>query len=237
MNYLLEIKAFYDLVQIKPLPTGAIVLWHALMSINNQCAWCEWFTAPNRAIEARTGLSRSTIFAARNTLIQAGMIEYRSRKTKAPMYKMLSLTLSHFAQATAQDTEQDTEQDTKQDTRPLNKQKHKQKLSPNGDNNPPYPPTALDEAIERFKAHRAKLKKPMTDHAVDLLRKKLAEMAADEETQIAILDQSIFNGWQGVFHLRDDAQPGKASGGGDRLAHLRAMYDKYERQERQNEIQ
>ena len=117
------------------------------------------------------------------------------------------------------------------------KDKKKTKKSPNGDINPPYPPTALDEAIERFKAHRAKLKKPMTDHAVDLLRKKLAEMAADEETQIAILDQSIFNGWQGVFHLRDDAQPGKASGGGDRLAHLRAMYDKYERQERQNEIQ
>ena len=109
--------------------------------------------------------------------------------------------------------------------------------SPNGDNNPPYPPTALDEAIERFKVHRKGLKKPMSDHAVDLLRKKLADMAADEETQIAILDQSIFNGWQGVFHLRDDAQPGKASGGGDRLAHLRAMYDKYSKLEAQNEIQ
>ena len=59
MNYLAEIKTFYDLVQVKQLSTGQIALWHALMAINNKCAWIEWFTVPNIMLELNTGMSRS----------------------------------------------------------------------------------------------------------------------------------------------------------------------------------
>lgn len=59
MNYLAEIKAFYDLVPIKRLSTGQIALWHALMAINNKCAWIEWFTVSNLTLELNTGLSRN----------------------------------------------------------------------------------------------------------------------------------------------------------------------------------
>ena len=69
------------------------------------------------------------------------------------------------------------------------------------------PLTPLEGAIEDFKAHRKQLKKPMTDRAVHLLRNELEKLApSDEAKQIAIIEQSIANGWQGVFELKTDAR-------------------------------
>ena len=59
----------------------------------------------------------------------------------------------------------------------------------------------LAEALAAFAEHRKKLKKPMTDRAKELLLSKLSKMASTEQEQIAILNQSIVNGWQGVFAL------------------------------------
>ena len=66
MNYLTEIKGFYDLVQIKQLSTGQIALWHGLMHINNKCNWNEWFTVANLTLQLVTGLSRAGINKNRN---------------------------------------------------------------------------------------------------------------------------------------------------------------------------
>ena len=137
MNYMAEIKAFYDLVQVKQLSTGQIALWHALMHINNKCAWIEWFTVPNLTLELHTGLSRKGIYNARNTLKQYGIIDFKNNGTKATSYKMISLlnntqvstqrntqdksTLQHFTQDTTQGTTQDTTQATTQDSATLNK--------------------------------------------------------------------------------------------------------------------
>jgi hypothetical protein len=42
----------------------------------------------------------------------------------------------------------------------------------------------------------------MTDRAKELLLSNLSKMASTEQEQIAILNQSIMNGWQGVFPLK-----------------------------------
>ena len=62
----------------------------------------------------------------------------------------------------------------------------------------------LAEALNAFAEHRKKLKKPMTDYAKKLLLKKLQKLSTSEGGQIAILNQSIANGWQGVFPLERD---------------------------------
>ena len=62
----------------------------------------------------------------------------------------------------------------------------------------------LADALNAFAEHRKKLKKPMTDYAKELLLKKLQKLAKTEQDQIAILNQSIENGWQGVFPLGGD---------------------------------
>ena len=88
MNYLAEILAFYDLVQVKQLSTGQIALWHALMAINNRCTWIEWFTVPNLTLELNTGMSRSGVLKARNALKQYGLIDFKVNGTKATNYKI-----------------------------------------------------------------------------------------------------------------------------------------------------
>ena len=116
MNYLLEIKAFYERLQVNPLSTGQIALWHALMNINNKCAWREWFTVPNITLELNTGLTRQSIVKSRNLLKQLGYIDFRTNSTKATSYKMLTM-LNNL-----QDSLQVGLQDSLQDSLPLNKQ-------------------------------------------------------------------------------------------------------------------
>ena len=49
----------------------------------------------------------------------------------------------------------------------------------------------------------------MTDRAVTLLINKLNDMSPIVAEQIEILNQSIVNGWQGIFPLKDQKQPAK----------------------------
>lgn len=88
MNYITEIKAFYDLLLSKPLSTGQIALWHALMHINNKCAWAKWFTVPNQTLELLTGLTCRSILNARNVLKQVGLIDFKTNGTKATSYTL-----------------------------------------------------------------------------------------------------------------------------------------------------
>ena len=66
---------------------------------------------------------------------------------------------------------------------------------------------ALNQAIIQFVEFRKSIKKPMTEHAVDLMIKKLQKMTPDIEKQIEIINQSILNGWQGIFPLKEETQP------------------------------
>lgn len=93
MNYIKQIKAFYELVEINPLSTGQIALWSALMHINNKCSWIEWFSASSSRLQEITGLSESGISKARNVLKQRGFIDYKksSNRKIAPKYKIIEL--------------------------------------------------------------------------------------------------------------------------------------------------
>ena len=62
----------------------------------------------------------------------------------------------------------------------------------------------LKDAMNAFVEMRKAMKKPMTPRAVSLLVSKLKEMASDEATQIAIINQSVMNGWLSVYPLKAD---------------------------------
>jgi len=68
-----------------------------------------------------------------------------------------------------------------------------------------YDDTDLDKAFADYVSMRKQIKKPMTDHAVELAKKKLNELSGgDTETAIKILEQSVMNSWQGLFELKKD---------------------------------
>lgn len=66
--------------------------------------------------------------------------------------------------------------------------------------------TPLEIALDDFAKHRKAMKKPLTDKARELTIKELEKLApGDEAMQIAIINQSIQRGWQGVFELKEDS--------------------------------
>lgn len=66
------------------------------------------------------------------------------------------------------------------------------------------PDEELNTAILSFIENRKKLKKPMTDRAIELMLKHLFEMSQDADEQIAILNQSIEGGWTNIYPLKKE---------------------------------
>lgn len=97
MNYLLEIKAFYDKLEVKPLSPSAIALWHALMHIGNKTGWVEEFSVAVSVLSLKSGLSERSVSNARNELKTKGYIHFRSRSgNRSALYQMISLP-AYFA--------------------------------------------------------------------------------------------------------------------------------------------
>jgi DnaD/phage-associated family protein len=112
MNYIKEINSFYDWLLYNTLSTGAIALWHALMSINNKAGWADEFTVANLVLQGLTGLSRQGLDKARNVLIQKGLVQYKKgTSNQAGKYKMVRLDSQKVG--TVVDTQQNTKEGIK----------------------------------------------------------------------------------------------------------------------------
>lgn len=62
----------------------------------------------------------------------------------------------------------------------------------------------LDKAFSDYVEFRKKIKKPMTDRAIELAKRNLEKLADNDSDRIEILNQSIMNGWLGLFELKKD---------------------------------
>ena len=132
MNYLAEIKAFYDRLELNPQPNTAIALWHALMSIANKAGWPDTFTVASSVLGLRSGLNASALKRARNKLATDGFIEWKSRGGNlAAQYKINSLVVQNYSTNAPQ-----FEPQSELQIAPINKQRHKHKQ-----NTPPISPT------------------------------------------------------------------------------------------------
>ncbi|WP_404451965.1 DnaD domain protein [Virgibacillus necropolis] len=118
MNYIKELNAFKDWVQVNELSANATLLWHTLMMINNTTGWKKQFNAPNALVGNLSGLSVQKINEARKQLMEHQLITCENgKKGKAPVYGIIS-----FFNTTEQFSEQSSEQSR-------NILKHKQKES------------------------------------------------------------------------------------------------------------
>lgn len=87
--------------------------------------------------------------------------------------------------------------------------------------NPPLPPAAAPPVVlppglapetwKAFKAHRQRLRAPLTRHAEELLIRKLAGFCTDGADPNAVVELAIERGWKGLFPVngsRSDASAG-----------------------------
>jgi DNA replication protein DnaD len=60
----------------------------------------------------------------------------------------------------------------------------------------------LIQAITDFVEMRKKLKKPMTDKAIEMMLKKLSRLGDTDEKKIAILQESVMKSWTDIYELK-----------------------------------
>lgn len=65
----------------------------------------------------------------------------------------------------------------------------------------------LHEALIAFEEMRKKIRKPLTERAKQLALSNLRKLSTDEETQIAIVNQSVLHGWQAFYALKQEETP------------------------------
>lgn len=169
-NYISEIRSFYNLLDVKPISTGQIALWYALMHINNLSNWSEWFTVANSKLEFYSGLSRSGIQKARNSLKQYGIIDFKPNGKKATSYKLISLCIANSNQDSNQVGNQDSNQSSNQNSGTYNKQKQKQKPKQKENNKEIY-----EQIIEYLNDKTGRHYKSTINKTVALIDSRLAE--------------------------------------------------------------
>lgn len=76
--------------------------------------------------------------------------------------------------------------------------------------------TELQKAFDAYLEMRKKIKKPATDRAIELVKKKVNRLApGNVQLAIDILNQSILNGWQDVYELKTEGTFIKGKNGKD----------------------
>lgn len=82
-------------------------------------------------------------------------------------------------------------------------------------------PEELKPVARNFVEHRKQLKAPMTGHALDMAIRKAKRLANDDLSEtVEILEQSIMNGWKGVFELSKPNTKAQTGGRRDLFARL-----------------
>ncbi len=220
MNYISEINGFERWLETHQLPMTAQLLWYKLIYWSSRAGWPEWTQVDNRRLMVSLQITREASLAEnRERLVNAGLIAYQKGKKGSPgRYRIISFegnTTKCTYNLNVQNVvypEVYSEVYSEVQTVAINKEKEKKKLKKSISKDIPekYAQNPeLDAAVREFIAYRKSRKKPMTDRAVTMLLDKLEALAPGDDAQkIAILEQSVFNSWTGVFALKKD-QDGK----------------------------
>ena len=115
MNYILQVKAFNKLHLRDPFSKGQFMLFHALLDVNNDCGWLEWFDVALSRLELFSRLSREGIQKARAELVERGLIEFKSNGTRAGSYRLKKLYEDSTQVSTQTSTQDSTRRVTKKE--------------------------------------------------------------------------------------------------------------------------
>ena len=96
-----------------PLSKGQYMLFQALLNVNNDCGWIEWFEVASIRLELFSQMSREGVQKARKELIERGLIEFKSNGTRAGSYRLKKL-YEDSTQSSTQGSTQDSTQSSTQ---------------------------------------------------------------------------------------------------------------------------
>lgn len=151
-------------------------------------------------------ISEKALTNARNELKQLGLIDFISSKKRGECTKY---TLLNPTKCGTKEVQKKYKGSTKEvQSADINKHKQETKTKTEKSSTRVLPEKyavddLLNDAILEFIAHRKASKAAITKKGMELIMKKLDRLAMDNDEKIAILHQSIENGWKGVFALKE----------------------------------
>jgi hypothetical protein len=222
MNYIELINLFWQTRRTVRLSSAEADLYYFLMQECNVRNWENPFGCPNGLICATIGFSEKTLIDVRNRLQQKGLIEFKpgQRKTAPPLYSLL------YCKNVSIKVGKRVSKKVSKKVSILSKQETETKTYIN----PPTPlrgaerqkndldfsfvendfKKAFDDWIEYKKA---KKKKYANQKSIQACYEKLKELAGgNPEIAEKIVKQSMANGWEGLFELKN-LPPQKQTGG------------------------
>lgn len=116
MNYLKQVLALNQLQLRNPLSKGQYMLFQALLNVNNDCSWIEWFEVASIRLELFSQMSREGVQKARKELIERGLIEFKSNGTRAGSYRLKKLYEDSTQTSTQVSTQDSTQSSTQINT-------------------------------------------------------------------------------------------------------------------------
>lgn len=116
MNYLKQVLALNQLQLRDPLSKGQYMLFQALLNVNNDCGWIEWFEVASIRLELFSQMSREGVQKARKELIERGLIEFKSNGTRAGSYRLKKLYEDSTQVSTQTSTQSSTQDSTQTNT-------------------------------------------------------------------------------------------------------------------------
>lgn len=228
MNYIDLLNRFYDLLQCSQVSNNAQLLYYTLLQINNKCSWSDWFSRTNVSLSGLMGISENAMKRARAELKQLGLIDFvpSKKRGECTQYRILYLT-NGYPNGHQSGYPNGYKTDTKPDTQTDSINKHKQKLKQKSVSDDTPEKCALNslsgEVLEAFRGYmdyRKSIGAPMTDRAVQLAINRLNELApGNPSVQVAIINQSVLNGWKGLFELKGKEGKSPQKGGKSNTFH------------------
>ena len=149
---------------------------------------------PSReSISKRCGIRKSGISKTTSELVDLEWLEKTGKggKMKASEYRV---TVPNTVQesCTVQESRTQTVQESCTQKNTKEEYPIKTPLTPQISN-------LLDQEVwEEFRLHRKKIKKPMSEYAERLMKKKLTRLQSEGHDPNQLLQETIMNGWQGI---------------------------------------
>ena len=219
MNYLTEIKLFYDWLETHSLSDSAVAMWHGLMFIANRAGWKENLTVSMEALRLRTQIPRTSIYRVREQLEDAGLIKVIPQGGRScPIYILQSFELQLASQGGTQNATQSDNRDgfesqggtqtasinkTKQDVDVIQKKQTKKKKESEVDEWVAALESPWQELMRIWFEYKKSRKEAYgTVMGAKSCLTKLRNLSGNNpQTAQAIIEQSMANNWAGLFPL------------------------------------
>ena len=225
-NYLRQINAFHRWLGSHYLSSNARLLWFMLIQLCNLCGWEEWVQLDTMRMMVMLGVqSQNAALRARDALVDAGLLTYeKGRKGSPNRYRMIFFTERNESESERESACRSGEKTDDINKQEINKTKDKQTSVP----------AELREAFDAYAQMRRKMRKPLTESAEKLVMQALETLAPERtDMQKQILEQSILNGWTGVYPLKAQDQPDRPASYDVEEMERKLLYGKIEYRKRE----